>query len=152
MDVRARLDRAQESRLGGSVRQPLAGERRSPRGRTTSASRSRAASFCDASLQRQDLLPKFRLRQVRAMETHDGIRRGAEPPTCGRSRDAAIRGEAELARASDEFPESMVITLLPADCGGHAVIIADSLNAQGTRGLWQPDDRIASRGRLSSTG
>ena len=32
--------------------------------------------------------------------------------------------KALLARASDEFPESMVITLLPADSGGHAVIIA----------------------------
>ena len=45
-DARAgAIDRAQNPRLGGSVRQTLAGEPRSPRGRTTSASRSRAASF-----------------------------------------------------------------------------------------------------------
>jgi hypothetical protein len=37
-----------------------------------------------------------------------------------RSRDAAPGGKAQLARASDEFPEPTVITLLPADCSGQA--------------------------------
>jgi len=45
-------------------------------------------------------------------------------PARRRSRDAAIRGKADLARASAEFPKPMLIELLPADCGAHAVIIA----------------------------
>jgi hypothetical protein len=58
----------------------------------------------DASLQRQDVVLKCGLRQVRPLQAHHGIRRPAEPRTRHRSRDAAIHGEAELARASNEFP------------------------------------------------
>jgi hypothetical protein len=74
----------------------------------------------DVSLQHQDLLPKLRLCPLRFIETDDGARRATKPPTCRRSRDAAPRGKAEFARASDEFPEPMVITLLRADRSGHA--------------------------------
>ena len=101
--------------------------RRSPVSRTLAAwshgkrEPEQGRELLDASLQRQDLLPKFCLRQVRSTaRLTTACRRSAEPPTRRRSRDAAIRGEAELARASDEFPEPMVITLLPAGGRGHA--------------------------------
>ena len=88
-----------------------------------SASRSRAANFWTRRCSTR-IVPKRGLRQVRSMQAHDGIRRRAEPPARRRSRDAAIRGKAEFARALDEFPEPMVIALLRADYGAHAVIIA----------------------------
>ena len=104
-DARAgATDRAQNPRLrpvrpadARGVRKPAAwphGERESEQGR----------QLLDASLQRQDLVPKFRLLEVCPIQTHHGGRRRAEPPTRRQSRDAAIRREAELARPPDAFP------------------------------------------------
>jgi hypothetical protein len=67
--------------------------------------------------------------------SHHGIRRSAEPRTRDRGRDAAIRGEAELPRASNAFPSSMVIALLPATCSGHAAINAGGSASRARRGL-----------------
>ena len=82
------------------------------------------------------------LRPVRAIETDDSARRSTQPATCGGSRDAAPRGQLELARASDEFPEPMVVTLLPAECRGRADHRC-ALNAQATGGLGLARTRAA---------
>ena len=99
--------------LVGTVQEPLAGAY-ARRGVARRARVGASRQLGHALLQLPDFLPQLRLRPVRAIETDDGARRGTKPPTCGRSRDAAPRGEAELARASDEFPEPMAVTLLPA--------------------------------------
>jgi len=53
--------------------------------------------------------------------------RGREPPTRRRARHTEIRGDGQVAGASDDIPEPMVITSLRARGRFHATIIDHSL-------------------------
>ena len=66
------LDGAQESRLVGTVQEPLAGERTPAARSQDEREPEQSRQLGHASLQRHDLLPKLRLRPVRAIETDDG--------------------------------------------------------------------------------
>jgi len=65
----------------------------------------------DAPAKCHDLLPEFGLGEVDdgAADNRWGC---AQPAPSGRSRDAALRRDAEVARALDEIPESVVVALL----------------------------------------
>ena len=69
----------------------------------------------DASLQFHDLLPTFRLCEVRHLHTDHDRRRRAEPPTRCRVRHTEVRGDRQIPSALDEVPEPMVIGLLRRD-------------------------------------
>jgi hypothetical protein len=68
----------------------------------------------------QNLVPKFRLCDVRDVDTDHNCRRRSEPPTRRRARNAEIRGDGRVPSASDEIPEPMVIALLRARRRFHA--------------------------------
>ena len=127
------LDRAQQSRLVGTVHEPLAGARMSAAWSQTRVSRSRAASLvtrrCSVRISCRSSASVLSA-SLRLMTSVD------EPTSHPRAVDRGTppRRQAEFARASDEFPEPMVMTLLSAECSGHA---RSSLRApcEGRRGL-----------------
>jgi hypothetical protein len=77
------------------------------------------SELLDASLQLQDLLSKFRLRHVAAIQTDHDRRRRVEPPTRRRPRNPEIGGNGQVPGALDKIPEPMVIALLRARRGHH---------------------------------
>jgi hypothetical protein len=81
----------------------------------------------DASPQRQDLLPEFRLREGRPIQAEHDRRRGAEPPTRRRARNAEIRRDGQVPGASDEIPSPRVVALLRPVVVVMRMIIGSSL-------------------------
>ena len=113
------IDGAQDPPLGASVGQSLARQRESRGLQQGQHEAEQRRELLDASPQLQDLLPEFRLREVRHIQTDHDRRHRAEPPTRGRARDAEIRGDGHVAGAADEVPQPMVIAPLRAGRGRH---------------------------------
>ena len=73
----------------------------------------------DAPSELQDLLPEFRLREVRRFQSYHDPGRRCEPSTRRRSRDPEIGGDGQVSGTLDEIPEPMVIALLRPGHGRH---------------------------------
>ena len=107
---------AQDPPLGASVRQALSCEAEPGGAEQDQREPEQRRELPDSSPQFQDLLSKLRLCEIGTIQTDDGRRRRAQPPTRRRARDAEVRGEGHVAGAADEIAKPMVITrrLLPA--------------------------------------
>jgi hypothetical protein len=114
------IDRAEDPQLGVSFRQTLSCERKAGGFYEGQSEPQQRRKLLDAFPQLQDLLPEFRLREIRHIQTNHARRRRAEPPTRRGARNAEIRGDGQVAGALDEFPEAMVIALLRAGRDRHA--------------------------------
>jgi hypothetical protein len=66
-----------------------------------------------------DLLPEFRLSEVRQFQSDHDPGRRAEPSTRRRARDPEIGGDGQVPGASDEIPEPVIVALLRAGRGRH---------------------------------
>jgi len=107
------------SRLGASVRQTLSREATPGSAEQGQREPKQSRELLDAAPQLQDLLPEFRLREVRHIQTDHDRRRRAAPPTSRRARDPEVRGDGHVPGALDEIPKPVVVALLRARRGRH---------------------------------
>ena len=111
---------AQDSPLGLSVRQTRTCELESGGVYQGERQAEQRRELLDASAQLQDLLPEFRLRETRHLQTDHDCRRGPKPPSRRRARDAESRRDGHVSGALDKISEPIVIALLRAGHGRHA--------------------------------
>ena len=72
-----------------------------------------------ASPELEDLLSKFRLGEVRHIQTDHDRRRDAEPPTGRRAGHSESGGDGHVPGPLDEIPKPVVVALLRAGRVGH---------------------------------
>ena len=81
---------------------------------------------------------------VDRIECHDSGVALRQPAAGGRTRDASLAGAVNFPRGVDQIPQSVILTTLRADCGGHHPIM--------TTPDGRSNRRIAFAGQISRNG
>ena len=111
---------SQDSDLVASVRHAFVRQREFQASKQGESEAKQCRKLLHASPQLQDLLPEFRLREVRHFQTDHDPRRRVEPATCRRARHSEVRSNGQVPGSLNEVSEPMVITSLWAGRGRHA--------------------------------
>jgi len=91
----------------------------------------------------QDLLLQLQGVHVEGISGDDLDAGGGQPAARGRAWYAILESAVHVLCLVDQFPKSVVITVLRADCGNHDLIMVPAASGSSVR------DRIAGAGRLS---
>ena len=81
--------------------------------------------------------------EVERISGYDEDAGGGQPAACSRAWHAILESAAHVLCFVDQFPKSVVITVLNAGCGNHDLIMVPAASGSIAR------DRIAGAGRLS---
>jgi len=111
------IDGPKQLLLGAAVWQARAGQRDTGDPKHSERQAEQGGELLNTSAELDDLLTKFRLRELGDVQAHHGGWRDAEPSPCRQTRDPEHRGDGDVAGSSDEFAEPMVVALLGTSRG-----------------------------------